>query len=200
MTPAVICAGRGFSCNFDTRPGRWDINQNYNDKVKEYSSLLCNGDGNKRHQRCLRAFQEHGSQVCADVPGKRHPNPEADGDEREPSSGDVCRRTSAGIQTVAAQTRAGSPASCYASAPKLMGSLKVAKTKGTLESELKKIERCPLLILDDLFLVPMDAKERPLLLDIIEDRHERKSIVVTSDIAVCLSTFHRACCNSNRNT
>ena len=81
-----------------------------------------------------------------------------------------------------------------------MGSLKVAKTKGTLESELKKIERCPLLILDDLFLVPMDAKERPLLLDIIEDRHERKSIVVTSDIAVCLSTFHRACCNSNRTT
>lgn len=73
---------------------------------------------------------------------------------------------------------------CYASAPKLMGSLKVAKTKGTLESELKKIERCPLLILDDLFLVPMDAKERPLLLDIIEDRHERKSIVVTSQLNV----------------
>lgn len=65
-----------------------------------------------------------------------------------------------------------------------MGSLKVAKTKGTLESELKKIERCPLLIIDDLFLVPMDAKERPLLLDIIEDRHERKSIVETSQLNV----------------
>ena len=53
-----------------------------------------------------------------------------------------------------------------------MGALKVSKTKGTLETELKKLERCPLLILDDLFLVPLDAKERPILLDIIEDRHD----------------------------
>ena len=72
----------------------------------------------------------------------------------------------------------------YANASKLMGALKVSKTKGTLETELKKLERCPLLILDDLFLVPLDAKERPILLDIIEDRHERKSIIVTSQLSV----------------
>ena len=68
----------------------------------------------------------------------------------------------------------------YANAPKLLGALKVAKIKGVLEAELKKIERCQLLILDDLFLVPFDAKERPILLEIIEDRHERKSIIITS--------------------
>ncbi len=68
----------------------------------------------------------------------------------------------------------------YANAPKLLGALKVAKVKGTLETELKKIERCQLLILDDLFIVPLDAKERPILLDIIEERHERKSIIITS--------------------
>ena len=68
----------------------------------------------------------------------------------------------------------------YTNAPKLLGALKVAKVKGTLETELKKIERCQLLILDDLFIVPLDAKERPILLDIIEDRHERKSIIITS--------------------
>ena len=61
---------------------------------------------------------------------------------------------------------------------KLPGVLKVAKVKGTLETELKKIERCQLLILDD--LVPLDAKERPILLEIIEDRHERKSTIITS--------------------
>ena len=66
----------------------------------------------------------------------------------------------------------------YANAPKLPGALKVAKVKGTLETELKKIERCQLLILDD--LVPLDAKERPILLEIIEDRHERKSTIITS--------------------
>lgn len=72
----------------------------------------------------------------------------------------------------------------YANASKLMGALKVAKVKGNLDAELRKIERCPLLILDDLFLVQLDAKERPLLLDIIEDRHGRKSIIVTSQLPV----------------
>ena len=57
-------------------------------------------------------------------------------------------------------------------------SLKVAMAKNTIETELKKIERRQLLILDDAFLVPLDAKERPILLEIIEDRHDRKSIVM----------------------
>lgn len=61
-----------------------------------------------------------------------------------------------------------------------VGSLKVVKIKGVFEAELKKIERCQLLILDDLFLVPLDAKEHPILLEIIEYRHERKSIIITS--------------------
>ena len=52
----------------------------------------------------------------------------------------------------------------------------------SLESELKRIERSTLLILDDLFLVNLDAKERPILLDIIEDRHGRKSIIITSQL------------------
>ena len=72
----------------------------------------------------------------------------------------------------------------YANASKLMGSLKVAKAKGTVDAEMKKIERCQLLILDDLFLVSLDAKERPILLDIIEDRHGRKSIIITSQLPV----------------
>ena len=72
----------------------------------------------------------------------------------------------------------------YANASKLMGALKIAKTKGTIEAELKKIEKAALLILDDLFLVPLDPKERALLIEIIEDRHERKSIIITSQLPV----------------
>lgn len=34
--------------------------------------------------------------------------------------------------------------SVYANASKLLGALKVAKAKGTIEVELRKIERCPL--------------------------------------------------------
>lgn len=72
----------------------------------------------------------------------------------------------------------------YANTTKLLSMLKVAKVKGTLEAELRKIERCKLLILDDAFLVPIDAKERPILLDIIEDRHGRKSIIMSSQLPV----------------
>lgn len=72
----------------------------------------------------------------------------------------------------------------YSNTSKLLSSLKVAKAKNTIETELKKIERCQLLILDDAFLVPLDAKERPILLEIIEDRHDRKSIVIAS-LAPC---------------
>lgn len=68
----------------------------------------------------------------------------------------------------------------YTNAAKFLGLLKVAKVRNNLEAELKKIEKCQLLILDDLFLVQLAPKERPILLDIIEDRHERKSIIITS--------------------
>ncbi len=70
----------------------------------------------------------------------------------------------------------------YANASKLMGALKIAKNKGTIETELKKLEKRNSLILDDLFLVPLDAKERAHLTEIIEDRHGRKSIIVTSQL------------------
>ena len=72
----------------------------------------------------------------------------------------------------------------YSNTSKLLGSLKVAKAKGTIEVEMKKVEKPPLVILDDSFLVSLDAKERAILLDIIEDRHERKSLILTSQLPV----------------
>ena len=55
----------------------------------------------------------------------------------------------------------------YANAPKLLGALKVAKVKGTLEAELKKIERCQLLILDDLLLYHLTPKSVPYCLKLL---------------------------------
>ena len=72
---------------------------------------------------------------------------------------------------------------CMSFVPSFVSNLK-AKAKNTIETELKKIERCQLLILDEAFLVPLDAKERPILLEIIEDRHDRKSIVMASQLPV----------------
>ena len=67
----------------------------------------------------------------------------------------------------------------YVSTARLMGQLKAAKAKGT-----KKIERMDVLILDDFGIQPFDAQTRELLLDIIEDRHGKKTTIITSQIPV----------------
>lgn len=72
----------------------------------------------------------------------------------------------------------------YVNTAKLMGQLKLAKAKGTILSELKKIERMDLLILDDFGLQPFDSQSRVALLDIIEDRHQKRSTIITSQIPV----------------
>ncbi len=41
-----------------------------------------------------------------------------------------------------------------------------------------------MLILDDFGLQPFDSQSRVLLLDIIEDRNEKRSIIITSQIPV----------------
>ena len=72
----------------------------------------------------------------------------------------------------------------YANTARLLGMLKAAKAKGTILQELKKLERTDLLILDDFGLQPLDAGARLNLLDIIEDRHAKKSTIITSQIPV----------------
>lgn len=72
----------------------------------------------------------------------------------------------------------------YASTSKLMGQLKLAKAKGTNLADLKRIERTDLLILDDFGLQPFDSQARITLLDIIEDRHGKRSTLITSQIPV----------------
>lgn len=51
----------------------------------------------------------------------------------------------------------------YASTAKLKGQLKLAKAKGTNLTELKRIERTDLLILDDFGLHPFDSQARVTL-------------------------------------
>ncbi|MBB6274037.1 DNA replication protein DnaC [Pedobacter cryoconitis] len=65
-----------------------------------------------------------------------------------------------------------------------MGQLKLAKAKGNILAELKRIERVDLLILDDFGLQPFDPQARLALLDVIEDRHQKRSTIVTSQIPV----------------
>ncbi|MES2387393.1 MAG: IS21-like element helper ATPase IstB [Bacteroidota bacterium] len=72
----------------------------------------------------------------------------------------------------------------YASTPKLFARLKMAKADGSYMKVVTKLERQQLLILDDFGIQPFDAQSRATLLDIVEDRHQKRSTVVTSQIPV----------------
>jgi DNA replication protein DnaC len=72
----------------------------------------------------------------------------------------------------------------YTSTAKLMSLLKLAKVDGSHLGELSKIEKHELLILDDFGIQPFDASGRAMLMDIVEDRHGKRSTLIASQIPV----------------
>lgn len=60
----------------------------------------------------------------------------------------------------------------------------LAKLDGTYLKVLNHYERMPLLILDDFGLTPMDHTLKLALLQILEDRYAKKSIIITSQLPV----------------
>lgn len=72
----------------------------------------------------------------------------------------------------------------YANTSKLLSELSLSKMDGTYLKELKKIQRTKLLILDDFGLQAFDKQGREILMDIIDDRYNEASTIVSSQIPV----------------
>lgn len=72
----------------------------------------------------------------------------------------------------------------YEHTSKLFARLKMAKADGSYIKEVARIERQDLLILDDFGIQPLDAQSRTILMEIIEDRHEKRSTLLTSQVPV----------------
>ncbi len=72
----------------------------------------------------------------------------------------------------------------YYNVPKLFTRLKMAKADGSYIKEVARIERQHLLILDDFGIQPFDAQSRAMLLELIEDRHGKAALIITSQIPV----------------
>lgn len=60
----------------------------------------------------------------------------------------------------------------------------LAKLDGTYLKQLNHWERTPLIILDDFGLQPLDQQIRLALLQLVEDRYARTSIIITSQLPV----------------
>jgi len=72
----------------------------------------------------------------------------------------------------------------YEHTSKLFARLKGGKADGTYLKEITKIERQDLLIIDDFGIQPLDQQSRTILMEIIEDRHGKKSTLLTSQVPV----------------
>ena len=72
----------------------------------------------------------------------------------------------------------------YFNTNKLLAKIKMAKADGSILKEMARIERQHLIILDDFGLQSIDNEAGLILMDIIEDRHQRGSMIVTSQLPV----------------
>lgn len=72
----------------------------------------------------------------------------------------------------------------YLRAPRLFEMLLAAKADGSHLKMLTRLAKIQLIILDDLFLTPLDASQRNDLLEIIEDRYQNNPTVITSQCPI----------------
>jgi len=72
----------------------------------------------------------------------------------------------------------------YQHSTKLFARMKIAKADGSYLKELSKMEKQQLLLIDDFGIQPLDAQSRSALMEIIEDRHGKSSVIITSQVPV----------------
>ena len=72
----------------------------------------------------------------------------------------------------------------YARLPRLLTELDLGRADGRYPKLMKALAKTELLILDDLAMAPMTDAHRRDLLEIIDDRYQRRSTIVTSQIPV----------------
>ena len=72
----------------------------------------------------------------------------------------------------------------YFNTGKLNEEIKLSKIQGHYIKFLKKIQHCDLLIMEDFGLHTLDNHTRQALFDIVEERHDRRSTIITSQFPV----------------
>jgi DNA replication protein DnaC len=78
----------------------------------------------------------------------------------------------------------------YLRVPKLMDMMKAARGDGTAPRLIERLGKVQLLVLDDFAMYPPDSDQRRDLMEIIEERAQRRSTIITSQLDV--KDWHRA--------
>jgi DNA replication protein DnaC len=72
----------------------------------------------------------------------------------------------------------------YRPAPKLFRDLLIARADGSLSRMLEGIARTDVLVVDDFAMAPLNEQERRDFLEICDDRYNRRSTILTSQLPV----------------
>lgn len=68
--------------------------------------------------------------------------------------------------------------------PRLLTELSVARGQGTLRTKFASLARIDLLVLDDWLLAPLEGAERRDLLELLDDRYDKRSVIVCTQLPV----------------
>ena len=68
--------------------------------------------------------------------------------------------------------------------PGLLQDIAVARHDGRYPKIMAALTKCEVLVLDDLLLSPLSRDDQRELLEIVEDRYDRKATIVTSQLPV----------------
>ncbi len=72
----------------------------------------------------------------------------------------------------------------YFNVQKLLQQTKIARIEGTIHQLLNRISKTDVLILDDFGLVHLENQQQIDIMEIVEDRHARKAIIIVSQLPV----------------
>lgn len=75
-------------------------------------------------------------------------------------------------------------ASLYQRVPRLFQELAIARHDGRYPKLMASLAKCDVLVLDDLFISPMSRDDQCELLEIVEERYDRKATIITSQLPV----------------
>jgi DNA replication protein DnaC len=75
-------------------------------------------------------------------------------------------------------------ATLYQRVPRLLQEIAVSRLDGRYAKLIAPITKCEVLILDDLLISPLTREEQRELLEIVEERYDRKATIVTSQLPV----------------
>jgi DNA replication protein DnaC len=78
----------------------------------------------------------------------------------------------------------------YFRTPRLLGELGIARGQGTMRTKLASLARVDLIVLDDWLLAPLSDLERRDLLEIVDDRYEKRSTLICAQLP--LENWHDA--------